>query len=201
MFAAFGASGDADLTGMLSSSNDSAIVQNINQVGNNINSAYNNAVNGINQRGIDNLKQLNPALETLNSNIASLNAGALDQLQGKMSSINAVAQQAASNTQLISDFANRASSNMPMNVSAVTADITSEQNVTNNILSDYSNNSQALLSRLLEAGIQQINGLNLIARILDAKSFDVNVNPQINVAGSDGFEDASSNTQQGAKEQ
>lgn len=195
MFASFGASGDAELSGMLRQDNSSAIVQNINQVGSNINSAYATAVDSINQNGIGKLKELDPTLQSLNANINSLNAGSLNQLQDKMSGINSVAQQAAQNTQLISDFASRASVNMPTNISGVTADITSEQNVTNSILSDYSNNSQALMTRLLEANIQQINALNIIARIMDAKSFDVNVNPQINVQDAGGFDAGGTKTQ------
>lgn len=188
MFSAFGASGDADLMNMMNQDSNNAIVQNINQVGNNINGAYANAVNGINQNGINKLKELSPTLQNFDASINAMNAGSLDQLQGKMANINAVAQQAASNAQLISDFASRASVNMPTKISGVTADITSEQNVTNSILTDYSNNSQALMNRLLEANIQQINALNMIARIMDQKSFDVNVNPQINVGGGDGSE-------------
>jgi len=199
MFASFGASGDAELSSMLRQDGSSAIVQNINQVGNDINSAYASAVGNINQNGIGKLKELDPTLQSLNANINSLNVGSLTQLQDKMSSISSVAQQAAQNTQLISDFASRASVNMPTDISGVTADITSEQNVTNSILSDYSNNSQALMSRLLEANIQQINALNVIARIMDAKSFDVNVNPQINVQGAGGGDASVPNTQLNAQ--
>lgn len=186
MFASFGASGDAELASMMRQDNSSAIVQSIDQVGNDINSSYASAVGSLNRNGIGKLKELDPTLQSLNANINSLNVGSLSQLQDKMSSISSVAQQAAQNTQLISDFASRASVNMPTNISGVTADITSEQNVTNSILSDYSNNSQALMGRLLEANIQQINALNVIARIMDAKSFDVNVNPQINVQSAGG---------------
>lgn len=181
MFASFGASGDADLMSMINRDSNNAIVQSINQVGANINDTYTNAINGINQNGINKLRELSPILQNFDANISALNAGSLDQLQGKMANINAVAQQAASNAQLISDFASRASVNMPTKISGVTADITSEQNVTNSILTDYSNNSQALMTRLLEANIQQINALNVIARIMDQKTFDINVNPQINV--------------------
>jgi hypothetical protein len=195
MFASVGASGDAELSSMLRQDSSSAIVQNINQVGSDINSAYASAVGNINRNGIGKLKELDPTLQSLNANLNSLNAGSLNQLQDKMSSISSVAQQAAQNTQLISDFASRASVNMPTNISGVTADITSEQNVTNSILSDYSNNSQALMSRLLEANIQQINALNIIARIMDAKSFDVNVNPQINVQGAGSIDAGGTETQ------
>ena len=189
MFASFGFSGDADLTSMLRQDGSSAIVQSINQAGNNINNSYASAVNGINQNGISRLKDLDVSLQSLDANIGTLNVGSLNQLQDKMSSISSVAQQAAQNTQLISDFAASASVNMPTNISGVTADITSEQNVTNGILSDYSNNSQALMTRLLEANIQQINVLNLLAQILDNKSFDVNVNPQINLQSEGGSGD------------
>lgn len=198
MFASFGASGDAELSSMLRQDGSSAIVQNINQAGSNINSAYASAVGSINQNGIGKLKELDPTLQSLNANLNALSVGSLNQLQDKMSSISSIAQQAAQNTQLISDFASRASVNMPTNISGVTADITSEQNVTNSILSDYSNNSQALMTRLLEANIQQINALNIIARIMDNKSFDVNVNPQINVQGAGGADASTPATQENA---
>jgi hypothetical protein len=189
MFASFGASGDAELSGMLRQDNSSAIVQNINQVGADINNSYTSAINAIDRNGINKLNELAPSLQNLDANLNSLNAGSLNQLQDKMASISSVAQQAAQNTQLISQFAERASASMPTSISGVTADITSEQNVTNSILSDYSNNSQALMSRLLEANIQQINVLNMLARIMDAKSFDVNVNPQINLQSEGGAGD------------
>lgn len=180
MFASFGVSGDAELSSMLRQDGSNAIAQSINQVGADINSSYASAVNGLNQNGISKLKDLDISLQSLDTSVTSLNVGSLNQLQDKMASISSVAQQAAQNTQLISQFAERASASMPTSISGVTADITSEQNVTNSILSDYSNNSQALMTRLLEANIQQINVLNMLAQIMDNKSFDVNVNPQIN---------------------
>lgn len=196
MFSVFGVSGDADLSVMLNKDSSNALTQNLNQVGANINNSYQNALSTINQRGINQMNQLSGAVENFDNNINNLNTGSLNALQGQMSNINNISQQAANNVKMISDLS---SQSKPLAVSAVTADITSEQNVTNNILSEYSNNSQSLLSRLLEIGVQQVNAINVVARIMDNKSFDVNVNPQISVSSPDNeFTGGASQTQAAA---
>jgi hypothetical protein len=51
----------------------------------------------------------------------------------------------------------------------------------------------------LEIGVQQVNAINVVARIMDNKSFDVSVNPQISVSSPDNeFTGGASQTQAAA---